>query len=298
MDPFVETLSVDVEGGALHVARAGPAPADAEAVVVAAHGITASHMGWRPVVRELLERRPEVCILAPDLRGRGRSASVAPPRGSLEAHAADVIALLDHTGVDRAVLAGHSMGAYVAARTAVGDPARAGAVVLVDGGLPVILPPDVNPDAALEAFLGPAIERLRMTFDGPDAYVEFWQHHPALSGGRWNDDVEAYVRYDLGSDGRSVVSEDAVRADGAELMMDGTSTSAAAKVEAPLWLLRAPRGLLDEEPFIPLEALLQFKEAQPGATIEEVPEVNHYTIVLGDGAGRVAAAIDDAVGAL
>ena len=62
-----------VEGGDLHVARAGAAPADAEAVVVAAHGITASHLGWTPVVRELIQRRPEVSILAPDLRGRGRA---------------------------------------------------------------------------------------------------------------------------------------------------------------------------------------------------------------------------------
>ena len=115
MDTFNDTLAVDVEGGALHVARAGPEPADAEAVVVAAHGITASHLGWRPVARELLERRPDVCVLAPDLRGRGQSASVGPPRGSLSAHAADLIAVLDHVGADRAVLAGHSMGAYVAA---------------------------------------------------------------------------------------------------------------------------------------------------------------------------------------
>ncbi len=298
MNPFVDTLAVPVEGGDLHVARAGAAPADAEAVVVAAHGITASHLGWSPVARELVQRRPEVCVLAPDLRGRGQSADVAPPRGSLEAHAADLDALLDHVGVERAVLAGHSMGAYVVARAAVEYPSRAGAVVLVDGGLPVVLPPGVDPDKALEAFLGPAIDRLRMTFDSPDDYVEFWQQHPALNGGRWNDDLEEYVRYDLGEDGRSVVSEDAVRADGAELMMDGTSTAAASQVKVPLWLLRAPRGLLDEDPFIPLDALLAFKEAQPTATIHEVGEVNHYTIVLGAGAADVAGAIDDAVSAL
>jgi lipase len=298
VDPFEDTLSVDVEGGALHVGRAGPAPTEAEAVVVAVHGITASHLAWAPVARELMQRRPGVSVLAPDLRGRGRSARVGPPNGSMEAHAADVIALLDHVGADRAVIAGHSMGAYVAARAAVEAPERAGAVVLVDGGLPVILPEGVEPDAALDAFLGPAIERLRMIFDSPDAYVEFWKQHPALDKGRWNDDLEEYVRYDLGADGRSVVSEDAVRADGAELMMDGTANSAAGRVSAPVWLLRAPRGLLDEEPFISLEALLAFRDAQPGATVEEVEGVNHYTLVLGDGAGRVADALADAVAAL
>ena len=40
-----------------------------------------------------------------------------------------------------------------------------------------------------------------MTFDSPDAYVEFWTQHPALDNGRWNEDLEDYVRYDLGPDG-------------------------------------------------------------------------------------------------
>lgn len=285
-----------MEGGELHVCRAGPEPAEAECVLVAAHGITGSHAGWRAVVRELLERVPGVCVLAPDLRGRGKSATVGPPRGGLEVHAADVLAVLDHAGADRGVLAGHSMGAYVVARAAVMQPERAGAVVLVDGGMPITLPEGVDANDALDAFLGPAIERLRMTFDSPEAYVEFWQEHPAFKG-RWNDDVEAYVRYDLGADGRSVVSEDAVRADGAELMMDEAGGAAAGQVQAPLWLLRAPRGLLDTDPFIPADVLAAFKETQPEATVEEVPDVNHYTICLGQGAPAVADSLAQAVAA-
>ena len=294
MDPFAAADEVQVEGGSLHVARAGPRPADAEAVVVAAHGITASHVSWRGVARELLERRPELCMLAPDLRGRGRSAWVAPPGGGFTAHVSDLVAVLDHAGVERAVLAGHSIGAFVTARAAVDHPERASALVLVDGGLRPVVPQGVSPNAALDALLGPAIERTRMTINSPEDYVEHWKQHPAFAG-RWSEDVEDFVRYDLGPDGRSVLSEDAVRADGAELLMDGASAAAAAQVQAPLWLLRAPRGMRDDNPFVSLDALLAFKEAQPRARIEEVPDVNHYTLVLGEGAPRVAAALEAAV---
>jgi pimeloyl-ACP methyl ester carboxylesterase len=162
-DPFAFSHTVGVDGGELHVARAGPRPEEADAVVLAAHGITASHRGWRPVARELLAEHPELCVLAPDLRGRGRSADAGPPWGMAQ-HVTDLLAVLDDAGVERAVLAGHSMGAYVVARLAAEHSERAGAAVLVDGGLRLPLPEGVDPDAALDALLGPAIARLRMTF--------------------------------------------------------------------------------------------------------------------------------------
>src|SRR5438094_506793 len=69
----------------------------------------------------------------------------------------------------------------------------------------------------LEAILGPSIERLRMTFPTRDAYLDFWRPHPALQG-EWNEDIEAYLDYDLVGEEpelRSRVSEEAVRGDGA-----------------------------------------------------------------------------------
>lgn len=296
-EPFTSSESVPVDGGALFVAQGGARPGDAEVVVLAVHGITASHHGWRPVARELIGRHPEVCVLAPDLRGRGRSADVGPPYG-IAVHAADVAAILAHLAVPEAVLVGHSMGAFVVARTAADRPELASAVVLVDGGLRIPAPDDLDADRLLDAVLGPAIARLRMTFDSPEDYVAFWQAHPALAG-RWSDDIEAYVRADLvGEAGayRSVVDEAAVRTDGTELLRDAETLEAAGRVRAPLWVLRAPRGLLDDpSPLIPDAVRDSFAEAQPGATLEDVPGVNHYTITLGAGARTVAAAIEAAI---
>ena len=299
LDPFEVGRAVPVAGGALHVAAAGSPPSEAEAVVLAAHGITASHLGWRTVARELLTRRPGVCLLAPDLRGRGRSASVGPPYG-MAVHVADLLGVLDDAGLPQAVLVGHSMGAFVVARLAAERPERAGAVVLVDGGLSLPSRTDVDPDQTLDALLGPAIARLRMTFASAQEYMAFWQAHPAFAG-RWTEDVEAYVRADLaGEPGalRSVVSEAAVRADGTEILRDEATLSALGRVRAPLRLLRAPRGLLDDEnPLISRAMLDAFAAAHPGAVVEEVPGVNHYTITLGAGAATVAAAIAAAVDA-
>ena len=52
-DPFSDRLDVPVAGGTLHVARAGAPPDQAEAVVLAIHGLTSSCMAWRTVARRL-----------------------------------------------------------------------------------------------------------------------------------------------------------------------------------------------------------------------------------------------------
>ena len=69
-----------------------------------------------------------------------------------------------------------------------------------------------------------------------------------------------------------------------------------ASPDATLRLLRAPRGLLDDDnPLIPGAVLDAFATAHPGAVVEEVAGVNHYMITLGAGAATVAAAIAAAV---
>ena len=177
-DPFHALDEVTVQGGALRVARAGPPPNEAEAVVLAVHGITSSQMAWRTVARELAGRN-RVCLLAPDLRGRGQSAALPGPYG-MAAHVSDLLAVLDDAGVGRVVLAGHSMGAYVVARLAAEHPERAAAVVLLDGGLSIALPPDRDPDEVLENVVEQSIARLRMTYASVDEYVGLWREHPAL----------------------------------------------------------------------------------------------------------------------
>jgi pimeloyl-ACP methyl ester carboxylesterase len=283
----------------LSVARAGPSLERAEGVVLAVHGITASHLAWRAVARELV-KEPGVCVLAPDLRGRGRSSRLPAPYG-MAAHVADLVALLDHATTGPVVLGGHSMGAYVAAELAANHPERVSSLVLVDGGLPIPVPADKDPEEVLESTLGPALKRLGVRFPTREDYIAMWRAHPALAAW-WNFDVEAYVEYDLESTPtaelpdavRSVVSPDAVRADSRDLMLDEETRTALSRVRAPVWLLRAPRGLQDEadRPLIPRDVLDEFAAAKPRAHVEIVEETNHYTLLLGDGPGpsRVAGA--------
>jgi pimeloyl-ACP methyl ester carboxylesterase len=214
-------------------------------------------------------------------------------------HVTDLLAVLDDAGVEHVVLAGHSMGAYVVARLAADHPERAAAVVLLDGGLSIPIPSDQDPDEVLERVVEQSIARLRMTYASVDEYVGLWRAHPALRH-EWNDDVEAYARYDVaGEPGamRSVISEAAVVADCTDLVYDETTRTAVDRVRAPLNLVRAARGLFDDDPLVPGPVLDAFVAAHPDARIEDIAGVNHYTLVFGAGPGprRVAAVIEAAI---
>jgi lipase len=289
-DPFALRFEVPVAGGMLHVARAGP-PADrAECVVLAIHGVTASLMTWRSIAREL---RVGTCLLAPDLRGRGRSANLPGPYG-MAVHVTDMLAVLDHAGARSAVLVGHSMGAWVAARLAADHPERATGLVLLDAGLSFERPDD--PGALLDSAIANTVMRLSITFPSADQYVEGWRAHPAFARS-WDEDIEAYARYDLIEDGQAVrcaASAGAVRTDSAELVLDDANRTALERVHAPVQLLRAERGLFDDDPLISAEALQTFTAAHPSVHVEDVTDVNHYTLVMGHGRGphKVLAAIE------
>jgi pimeloyl-ACP methyl ester carboxylesterase len=301
-DPFDDACEVPVAGGTLMVARAGRPVEEADGVVLAVHGISASHMAWASVARELAATTG-ACLLVPDLRGRGRSAGIRGPYG-MAAHVDDLVAVLDFFGVESAIVAGHSMGAYVAARLAAEHPERVSSLVLVDGGLPIPAPPDEDPEELLGAILGSSLARLGVTFAKREDYLLMWRLHPAFAG-PWDDDIEAYLTYDLvgAADAarpdavRSVTSGTAVRTDGREMLLDEATRSALMDVQAPVRLLLAARGLLNGDPLLPRDAVEEFVATHPQTRVEEVGDTNHYNLLLGPGhgAGRVTRAIVSAL---
>ena len=259
-----EEVDVAVAGGALRVlAWPGDGP-----VVIAAHGITANALSWATVARVLAGR---VRLVAPDLRGRAGSAHPPGPYG-MAAHADDLMAVAAHFAVERPPLVGHSMGAFVVAATADRYPDRVGRVLMVDGGISLGVPPGIDVDVALEAVIGPAMRRLAMTFGSAPEYLAYFRANPAL-GRYWGPDLEAYVLRDFTGSGSSCVIE-AIRGDAADMLRDPRP--------APFPLLWAPRGLMDEE------TGLYRAEQLTGVDAELVPDVNHYTILAGAGARRVA----------
>lgn len=73
------------------------------------HGFPLDHSLWLPQLDALSATRR---VIAPDLAGFGATGGAG--HESLDGHADDLAALLDHLGIDRAVVNGLSMGGYIA----------------------------------------------------------------------------------------------------------------------------------------------------------------------------------------
>jgi hypothetical protein len=84
-----------------------------------------------------------------------------------------------------------------------------------------------------------------------------------------------------------------VRADGRDLLDGDASRKALEALSDPCILLWAARGLQNEDrPLLPAETIADARALLPHLVVEEVPDTNHYLILLGDReAGVVAAAI-------
>jgi pimeloyl-ACP methyl ester carboxylesterase len=82
-----------------------------------------------PVAERIAQDREVVAI---DMRGFGESTWSPERNYKLDAMSADVVAVLDALGWDRAVLTGHSFGGRVALATAGWRPERAAGLICVD----------------------------------------------------------------------------------------------------------------------------------------------------------------------
>lgn len=95
--------------------------------LVLLHGFPLDHHIWDEVVPQL---ENTFDLIIPDLRGFGESTTVDTPY-TVDDYASDIIGLLDHLGVKKAAIAGHSMGGYIALAFARLYPERVSGLALV-----------------------------------------------------------------------------------------------------------------------------------------------------------------------
>ncbi|MCW2277581.1 alpha/beta fold hydrolase [Heliophilum fasciatum] len=120
--------SVTVNGVNLYYEVHGPADAP---VLLFTHGAGWDHQQWEPQVAAFSATYRTIVW---DVRGHGQSSCPLGPMNP-DDFSRDLIALLDHLGVARAVLIGLSMGGHISLRAAVQYPERVAGLILM--GTPV-----------------------------------------------------------------------------------------------------------------------------------------------------------------
>ncbi|MFJ6382278.1 alpha/beta fold hydrolase [Kitasatospora sp. NPDC092039] len=170
--------------------------------VVALHGHLSEGAVWGRLAAELAGQWR---VVAPDQRGQGESERAGDYTRA--GYLADVEALLDHLGLEKAVLLGHSLGGINAYQFAARQPERVEAVIDVeapvvlglDGPNPLAfllgLPYEAPSREELVAALGPAApyfaDRLRRNADGgwrlPFHPKDMYDSEELVHGDHWAD---------------------------------------------------------------------------------------------------------------
>jgi pimeloyl-ACP methyl ester carboxylesterase len=244
-----------------------------ERAVLLVHGLTASHLEWPRLGPTLAERG--WYAIAPDLRGRGQSDK--PPHGyGIPYHANDLLALCDALNLPTVHIIGHSLGAQIGYFLAAIHPKRLGKLVLVDTGGRV-------PADALQA-IGPALERLGKSYPSLDAYLQERQQSPAHA---WNPFWEAYYRYDAEVHPDGTVTSRVPKAAIEEEIMVNTSINPdvlLSRIQAPTLITRASLGTLapDRGFLMTVDEAERVKGIIAGSRVVEIPDTNHYTIILSE----------------
>jgi pimeloyl-ACP methyl ester carboxylesterase len=100
--------------------------------ILLTHGFAATSRMWRRQMEPFAARNQ---VIRWDMCGHGRSSSPTQADSySVEETVSDMAALLDHLGLDRAIIGGHSLGGYMSLAFHLKYPERVRALVLVATG--------------------------------------------------------------------------------------------------------------------------------------------------------------------
>jgi pimeloyl-ACP methyl ester carboxylesterase len=252
--------------------------------LICTHGLTANAMCFQALADNLAQDHR---VIAYDLRGRGDSDK--PEDGySIPIYAADLAALIDELELERPIVLGHSLGAFVSLYFAAHYPTKLSQLILVDAGAP--LPWHTFDEQP--AWLKASISRIGTPIPSFKEYTDRLKAAPFL-GPYWNAYFDTYFQHDVitNNDG-SVVSKIYRQA----LIEEYDHTNEArpeeqwTRVTVPTLLLRAGQGLLSDNDQLLSETDVQtIQHAIPNCRFVNFPTLNHYTILFGTEPGPVQA---------
>lgn len=241
--------------------------------VLCIHGITANCRCW-DVIAEAAS--PWHRILAMDLRGRGLSE--VPASGySIDHHCRDILALMDDLGIERGVIMGHSLGAFISAVFGARYPERVQGIILVDGG------GKLSEAQLVKVFSGikPSLDRLGKIFPSFEAYLDLMKQAPFLK--QWSSALDTYYQYEteaVAGGVRSRVRPEHIEEERINLGKVDVSQFYR-DMTCPVLVLRATDGMLARDDLLlPEDVTERMLREIPNATRVDVDGTNHYSIVF------------------
>lgn len=217
-------------------------------------------------------------VLAPDLRGRGLSSK--PKTGyTMADHAQDLLCLLDSRGIKKAIIGGHSFGAFLSVYFANHFPERVEKLLILDAAI------EMHPNT--KEMLGNALGRLGTVYPSFDAYLATVKKAPYLD--QWEEAMTSYYQADVQENADGTVTQRS----SLEVILQAIAGLTSEpwleyfqNLQVPSLLINATGVYAMNAPLLPKENALKTAALIKGCQYVEVAG-NHQTMVYGQGAQEI-----------
>jgi len=195
----------------------------------------------------------------------------------MEHHCRDILAVLDDLGLERVVLMGHSLGAFISVVFGAKYPERVDSIILVDGG------GKLSENQIVKVFSGikPSLDRLGKVFPSFEAYLDFMKEAPFIKN--WSQALETYYQYEveeISGGVRTNINPDHIEEERVNLGKVDISLSYG-KISCPVLILRATEGMLAlDDVLLPEDVTQRMVREIANARRVDVNGTNHYSIIF------------------
>ncbi len=241
------TGTIDTDGETIYYENIGEGPA-----LVLSHGLGGNHAIWFQQVPVFAKTHR---VITWDQRGFGRSSNRGGKAGPVAA-VADLKAVLDHLGVERAHMAGQSMGGWAVLGFALENPGRVESLVLADT-IAGIYTPEI--EAHYDVYI-------RSVMAGPKPDDLPIGKHPAL-GEKFSeaDPARAFLYSQIGS-----AAPPAPATMGLTLRQTAWDSARFGQIKCPILFVVGA-----EDPIFPPAIVRAASTKFPGSQVVEIPGAGH-----------------------
>lgn len=241
---------------------------ESDVLLIFIHGLTGNYLQMHHFQNHFKDKYN---TLSYDLSGRGDSTKQKDPT-AISQHSEDLLEMIKSLGYDNVILAGYSMGGYIAIDVA-GRSSKVKKVVLLDGG--------GEADENTSGLVLPSLGRLEKTFESRDEYLEMMKQSYGAMGVEWSEVMDQVIDHEImQTDGKVTHKSDYnLTKQDFESFYDFPYDEAYKKVQVPAFLIICTGPIKDDTALFSREGYDKMLE-----TINDidstVKHINHYEIVF------------------
>lgn len=243
---------------------------ESDVLLIFIHGLTGNYLQMHHFQNYF---KSKYNTLSYDLSGRGDSTLQNDP-ADIQQHSKDLLEIIDSLEHDNIVLAGYSMGGYIAVDVA-GRSSKVKKVVLLDGG--------GEADENTSSLVLPSLGRLEKTFDSRDEYLEMMKKSYGAMGIEWSAVMDQVIDHEIteADDKIHHKSDYELTKQDFESFYDFPFDEAYEKLEVPVFLIICTGPIKDDIALFSKEGYDKMLNTVKDISATVI-DINHYEIVFNE----------------